>query len=277
MKNTLDRNIGTKKSRERENRRFKRDSNIDRLLRSLKTGSENRHRWGKVPIEPFSQYLGVVVPPWENRRTKFPMKKQSNGKPMPQFKDLSRWFKLDLLALGMDEYGFVTFTTHVHPKLEQEWIDTGKDPIIELSERVRKEVRKLDACPKQGWEYAFVVEGWGKQDQRSKDWSNPKQVPLHIHTLAALYQDGDIGKLSYALDRACGHGLRGYPNQPRGKTNFKPFSKSGRTFINYLMKYERRKDDRLGYRRGVFSRAATQFTHLFWDTITGRDEEFWLH
>lgn len=276
MQNTLDRNIGTKKARGRENRRIERDKLIDRQLRAFKRGSDLRRRWRRLPHEPFSSYLGVISPPCESRLTKFPMRKQANGKPLPQFKDLSKWFKLDVLAMGMYEYGSVTFNVHVHPTLEKKWADEGKDPIVELSERVRKEVRKLEACPKPGWEYAFVVEGWGKQSQRSKDWSNPKQVSLHIHGFAALYEDGDQDQLKQALERACGHGLRGYPKRaPR--TNMKPLKHADRTYPNYLLKYERREDHRLGYRRIVFSREATQFAHMVWDIIAGHDKDFWMH
>jgi len=274
--NALDRNIGNKKARGRENWRIARDKKIDHQIRWQKSRSLLRHRFGSMVPEPFSLYLGRVAYPWQPRRTTFPIRKQRNGKPQPQYKDLSRWFKLDLLVMAMHEYGFVTFDIHIHPKLEKQWTDEKRDPRHEMAMRTRKELGKLSNCPDGGWEFAFVVEGWGKQSQRSRDWSNPKQVDLHLHGFAAIYDAGDEEAIKTAIGRACGHGLRGYPKLSR-KTHKRTFYREGVTYPNYLFKYSRRKDDRLGYRRDYISNAGTALATEFWDTITGRDEQFWQY
>jgi len=276
MRSTLDRNTGTKKARGLENRRIARDKKIDHQIRRAKSRSLLKHRYGSMRPEPFSLYLGRIAYPWQPRRTAFPLKAQRNGRPLPQYKDLSRWFKFDLLVMAMHECGFVTFDIHIHPKLEKQWADEGRDPRAEMAERTRKELSKLSNYPDSGWEFAFVVEGWGKQSQRSRDWSNPKQVNLHLHGFAAIYDAGDEDAIKTAIGRACGHGLRGYPKLPR-KTYKKTFYREGATYPNYLFKYARRKDERMGYRRDYMSHAATALAIELWDTISGRDEEFWSH
>jgi hypothetical protein len=201
------------------------------------------------------------------------MRKQPDGKPLPQYKDLSRWLKFDLLTMVMYEYGFVTYNAHIHPKLEREWIDKGKDPRTEMGVRVRKELRKLNSCPGDGWEFAFVVEGWAKQNYLSKDWSNPKPVGLHIHGCAALYDPLDIANVKEAINRACGHGLRGYTKM-NPKIQIRRFKREGPTYTNYAFKYSRRKDHRLGYRRDFISNTGTALAEEFWKIISGHYEEF---
>lgn len=275
-KNALDRNFGSKKTRGRENKRIARDKWIDKKIRATYHGSILRHGFHSLPIEPMSPYLGAAVPFGQSTGTAFPVAKQYNNKPMPQFKDLSKWFKFNLATMAMQEYGFVTFNINLHPELEKQWVKDKKDPATKLRARINKQVRKVGSCPDAGWEYAFIVEGWGKQSHLSKDWSNPKKVRLHIHGFAAVYEKGDEESFRKAAARACGDGLKGYPKQSRAKSikMFKPTDKP--TYPNYLFKYERRKDDRLGYKRAKMSRAATQLCEDHWNTITGRDKEFWL-
>jgi len=155
--NALDRNFGSRKTRGRENWRIKRDRLIDRQLRKTRQSSILKHRYGSIPVKPLSPYLGVIAPFPKSTRTAFPMTHQWNGRPMPPYKDTSWWFKFDLLAIVMQEYGFVEFTIHVHPKLEQKWIKDGRDPKCELGERVGDEVRKIIDRPAAGWEYAICL------------------------------------------------------------------------------------------------------------------------
>ncbi len=276
-KNTIDRNFGSKKARGRENKRIARDKLIDKKIRQAYRGSLLRHRFHSLPIEPMSPYLGADVPFGKSTGTAFPITKQYNKRPMPQFKDLSKWFKFDLATMAMQEYGFVTFNINLHPELEKQWVNQKRDPATELRARINKEIRKLHSCPNDGWEYAFIIEGWAKQSHKSKDWSNPRKVRLHIHGFAAVYNNGDEELFREALAKACGDGLKGYLKQLRANSvkMFKPNEKP--TYPNYLFKYERRKDDRLGYKRAKMSRAATQLCEEHWNTITGKDKEFWAY
>lgn len=207
-KNALDRNFGSKKARGRENKRIARDKWIDKKIRATYHGSILRHGFHSLPIEPMSPYLGATVPFGQSTGTAFPVAKQYNNKPMPQFKDLSKWFKFNLATMAMQEYGFVTFNINLHPELEKQWVKDKKDPATELRARINKQVRKVGSCPDAGWEYAFIVEGWGKQSHLSKDWSNPKKVRLHIHGFAAVYEKGDEEPFRKAAARACGDGWK---------------------------------------------------------------------
>ncbi len=209
-------------------------------------------------IEPLSVYLGIPGNPFNDALAPFPVRNQANGRPMPQWEDLSAWMKVQLAVMLLHEWQFQTFDIHLHPELERQWLAQDLDPRKMMRDRLRRE---LDKRLGTGREFFFVVEGWSKKTRTS--------TIVHIHGGAAIYEELDDEKIEDAAARACGHGIKGYSRQPRA-VHTQPFTREGPEYINYLFKAVRSRDSRLAERRLTMSRSIVNATRDFWNTITGR-------
>jgi hypothetical protein len=261
---------GTQAYRRRDAKRLRRDRKIYGFLRRMVGLAEDWHRQAGEPIEPLSVYTGKPDKPKPRNPgpyqlpniTPFPVTKQEhNGRPLPQWEDLSQWMKVQVVPMAyMGD--FQTFNINIHPDLESDWVSAGDDPRRKMRDRVRKE---LDRAFDTGREFFFVIEGW------SKDTQAPTH--LHIHGGAALREAGDDLKIEEAVGRAAGHGLSGSSNIPRA-IHSKPFRVEQAAYATYLFKAAKRHDPRLPVRRLAMSNSLTGTARLFWETIT-RDFADW--
>lgn len=252
------RKSGIRNRRRREAKRLLRDRKIYAFLRVLKQRSVDWHRLLREPIEPLSVWVGKATHSQGHKLTKFPVRFQPNGKPMPEWKDLSTWFKLQLTVWVMDQWEFQTFNIHLHPRLDMTWSADGRDKRMAIRDRLRRE---LDAKVRPGLEHFFVIEGWSKLTKT--------ETIIHIHGAAAIYEDGDADKIMDAAARAMGHRIARAPKMARA-THGRLFTREGPAYINYLFKSVRRQDDRLPSRRVTQSRSTVGATREFWKMITAR-------
>lgn len=151
---------------------------------------------------------------------------------------------------------FLTFSIHIHSRLEKQWVQQGKDPRAMMRDRLRRE---LDEHVGYGIEHFFVIEGWSKLAKAP--------TRLHIHGGVSLHEGTSRRKIMMAAGRAAGHGIKGYPREPRA-VHSDMFYRHGPAYINYLFKSVRRKDDRLNNRRVTRSRQLTALVRDFWVLIT---------
>ena len=254
------RKSGIRAKRRREAKRLWRDREIYRFLRYLVTSARQRHYNVQAEIEPLSVYLPKRDHRHHRYLNRFPVEKQVNGRPMPDWNDLSAWLKMQLAVMLLDEWELQTFNIHIHPDLERQWMRERRDPRVMMRDRLRRE---LDRRVRSRLEHFFVIEGWSKLQKAP--------TLLHIHGAAAIYPGElrDARNIMIAAARAAGHGLKGYSKQPRA-VNGRMFTREGPAYINYLFKSVRRKDPRLSDRRFTMSRSATEGARELWNTITGR-------
>lgn len=252
------RKTGIRERRRREAKRLLRDKKIYRFIEGCAKDGASAHWYLGEPIEPLSVYLGKPGNPFNEALAPFPVKKQENGRPMPQWDDLSAWMKVQLAVMLLHEWTFHTFNIHIHPDLEKQWVGEGSDVREKMRDRLRTELVKL-GVPRR--EFFFVVEGWSKHTKAP--------TVLHIHGAAAIYNDGDGDNIEQAAARAAGHGLRGFSRQPRA-VHGDEFTRAGPAYINYLFKSVKRPDARLPERRLTMSRSVVDGAREFWNTLTGR-------
>ena len=217
----------------------------------------------RCPSSPYQVYVGIPGSRFNRALAPFPVRKQfKNGRPMPQWKDLTSWLKMQLAVMFLDQWQFQTFNIHIHRDLESKWVGEGRDVRVMMRDRLRRE---LDDCVRLGLEHFFVIEGWSK---RAKG-----PTLLHIHGGAAIYPDEptDAANIMSAAGRAAGHGLKGFAKQSRAEHG-REFTRDGPRYINYLFKSVRRKDDRLNDRRVTMSRSVVKSTREFWQAITGQGD-----
>lgn len=260
MSNVRNRKSGIRAARQREAKRLARDREIYDLIEGCYYSGAAAHEALDENLEPLSVYLGKSGNPYNHLLTAFPVRNQPNGRPMPQWEDLSAWMKVQLSVMLLHEWSFHTFDVHLHPNLEKQWLTQGRDIRETVRDRLRRELDK-HLTPKR--EFFFVIEGWSKQARAP--------TIVHIHGGAAIYDDEEDEKIEIAAARACGHGLKGYSRQPRAIYG-QPFTREGAGYINYLFKSVTRKDARLPERRLTMSRSVVAATREFWNTITGRIE-----
>lgn len=189
--------------------------------------------------------------------TRFPIKFQTDGSPMPRWDHLSRWMKVQMAVMVMHEWSFQTFNVHIHADLERDWAMSGRDPRVMMRDRMRRE---FDRHVRPNLDWFFVIEGWSPRNG---------ETMLHIHGGAATYDQGDEARVMLAVSRAAGHGLRGYSRAPRA-VHGRPFERHTAGYVDYLFKATRRADPRLGERRLTMSREMTGGARAFWDLVTGR-------
>jgi hypothetical protein len=252
------RKTGIRAKASREAKRLVRDRKIYRFLRRIRLTSELFHQLQREPIEPLSVYAGKVGHPKSDQLTAFPIRKQPNGRPMPQWDDLSAWMKVQIAIMAMNNWRVMTFDIHIHPELEAAWAAEVKDPRVMMRDRLRRE---FDHHVRPSLDWFFVIEGWSTRTRAP--------TMLHIHGAAASYDTGDDEKIKLAAARAAGHGIKGFANIPRA-IHGRPFVIERAGYANYLFKAARRHDDRLPHRRLTMSREMVGGARSFWEMITGR-------
>ena len=155
-----------------------RDRRIYRFLRGRVVFAENWHRQLGEEIEPLSVYLGKPGHKYNKVLAPFPKPNQTNGRPMPEWDDLSAWMKVQMLAAALNQWELLTFNINVHPDLEAQWLRDGRDPRTMLRDRLRRE---LDRLVRPRLEHFFVIEGWSNRTK--------SQTHVHMH--------GGVGNLRH--------------------------------------------------------------------------------
>jgi hypothetical protein len=251
---------GHRRSRGRENRRVARDKKIFGFLRRMVSLAEHLHQDHGEPIEPLSVFYGKpefdADPniPWDAELTRFPIGVQENGKPMPQWEDLSQWMKVMMATMVGHQWDLLTFNIHLHPDLERDLV-AAQSVRFKLAERVRKHLGRAVGM---GREFFFVIEG------HSKDTLTP--TFLHIHGAAAVYEAGDADRIETAIAGAAGH-VRGASKQRRA-VHSAPFTTLRAGYGDYLFKFAKQFDPRLDDRRLVMSNSMTSAARDLWIDIT---------
>jgi hypothetical protein len=211
----------------------------------------NNRREEPEPLSVYAGKKGIT-----RGLSTFPVKKQSDGRPMPAWEDLTDWLKTQVVVMALHEWGLQTFTIHLHRELEDKWLTAGKDIRVEIRNRMSREMKKLIG---DRGEHFFVIEGWSKEKKQ--------QVRLHIHGGGFIREDGDGSKIVAAAARACGQGTRGRPPEHRA-IHHKLYWKAGKRYVDYILKSERREDPRLGKRRLHLSREAVGVGREMWGLMT---------
>lgn len=265
---------GIQRRRKRELSRFDRDSQIYRRIQNSLRGSEIWHKKKGEKIEPLSLYFGKPEKNTSRLISHFPLPLKSGEVRFPKWSELSKWLKIQTAMLLMHEYASLVFHIHIHPKLERKWYKEGRNPCKEVRNRIRKELAKLDNCPAEGMDWFFSIEGFTDTNKRYPNrFKKIEKTYLHIHGAIGLVDGIGKSEIELAIGRACGHGLRGYSVVPSAIST-ESYERGGPAFGIYVLKYERRRDDRLAERRVAFSRSLTQASEDFWNGITGRWDEY---
>lgn len=248
------RNFGHRRRRSREAKRLARDRKIHAKLRHYVIEAKRRHDQVVEEIEPLSVFYGKERLPEGLTASPFPMVLQDNGRPMPQWKDLSQWMKVTMATIVSHEWDLLTFNINLHPELEAELVAKGQVR-PGLAERMRKH---LSRSVGPGREYFFVIEG------HSQGTSQPTY--LHIHGAIAM-RDGDAEKdVRMALAKAAGQEVHGRSKMQRA-VHTKWFETFRVAYPDYLFKFRTRRDPRLDDTRLVMSRGMTQAASMFWSDI----------
>jgi hypothetical protein len=175
---------------------------------------------------------------------------------MPKWEDLTPWLKTRLLVMACNQWHLQTFDIIVTAGLESEWIKNGRDPRLELRERVRKHLgRVVDRRS----EHFFVIEGWSKRDKSA--------TRLHIHGGAFVDDKVEGERVVGAVAKACGQTIRGRKHDHRSIYG-KLYWRDSPAYVNYLFKSVRRPDQRLDRQRLYMSREATGAAREFWGLLT---------
>lgn len=256
----IERQMTARKSGIRDKRRkaaqaLVRDRKIYRLLRVKKVQSLHKHDLFKRQPEGLSVYTGELTNHTGPRLTTFPLT-TIEGLPVPAWEKLSPWLKTQVLVVALSAWGMQTFTIHIHPDLEHQWVTAGIDPAAMVRDRIRREITKA-LGPRQ--EYFFVMEGWSKLTKAA--------TRLHIHGGFFIREPGTEATAIDAIARACGHGLRGYRKVPRAVHQAR-YWREGARYIDYLFKSVRRPDQRIAGRRLRLSREATGAAREMWALLT---------
>jgi hypothetical protein len=262
---------GTRMYRRREARRLRRDRKIYRNILQLVNVAEHLHALAGEPIEYLSVYSvdpdrhipHNPSPGWIPKLTLFPITEQENGRPIPQWEDLSQWMKVQVVPMAY-RGEFLTFNVRIHPDLEDRWVASGADIRKKMVERIRKE---LDEALGKQREFFFVIEGWSKVTKAP--------TYLHIHGGAAIREPSERPLIEQAVGRAAGHGLTGFAKIPRA-IDSELFHVEQAAYATYLLKAAHRPDPRLKDRRLSMSHSLTYVTRIFWELIT-RDPLKWKY
>lgn len=246
------RNTSTRSKRGRQGWRLLRDRRIFGILRRSVALAEHMHQLMNEPVEPLSVFYGKHELPWQ--LTPFPIGVQENGRPMPQWEDLSQWMKVMIATMLGHQWDLLTFNIHLHPYLEVRLVGSGQLR-EKLTERVRKELTK--AVGKR--EFFFVIEGAKRGTGQS--------IILHMHGAVCAYDVGEHQVLERALARAAGHNVAGRQQTFRA-VNTKWFEAIRVAYVDYLFKFARKFDPRLDERRLVMSQSMTSAARSLWIDIT---------
>tara|TARA_Y100000296_G_C5136544_1_gene238515 strand:+ start:136 stop:921 length:786 start_codon:yes stop_codon:yes gene_type:complete len=255
------RNTGHRRRRGREAKRLARDRKIYAKMRHFVLEAERLHVQAAEPIEPLTVFYGKEALPQGLKTSPFPMVTQANGRPMPQWKDLSQWMKVTMATIVSHEWDLLTFNINLHPDLEADLVSAGMVRAA-LSERVRKQLSRTIGA---GREYFFVVEG--------HSMATGQQTHLHIHGAIAVRDGDSVMDIRAALAKAAGHDLHGRSRMRRA-VHTKWFNLFRVAYPDYLFKFRTRRDPRLDERRLVMSRSMTQAASMFWSDVA--HERSWV-
>jgi len=191
----------------------------------------------------------------------FPIREQHNGRPMPQWKDLTYWLKIHLIIMMLSEIAdyktLYTFNIDIHPSLVSKMKSKGKDDIRSI---IRDRVRKALRIVEKDIPFFFVVEGTSRR--------TGLPTKLHVHGGVAFLDKSKMDVLRKALAKACGQGVRGMTTTPRHLVATW-FYGGGDRWGNYILKFVDIADARLSDRRLTISRHANMAGQALWEIITG--------
>lgn len=190
------------------------------------------------------------------RLTVFPVTRRLDGGPMPKWDDLSKWMKVQIAVMALNNWELLTFNLDIHPELESDWVRGRKDPRAMTRDRVRKALAKLGDPPR---EFFYVLEATEK--------TNKQPTKLHLHGAVLLYGEDTIARVRKALLHAGGHGVGNRMAMPRALA-VKPFSKERAAYATYLFKFRKRPDPRIAERRLTMADPTTRAAREFWEMIT---------
>lgn len=261
------RKSGITKRREREKNRLLRDRKIYGFLQKTFDQRIAEYHRRNLNIKPLSVVLGDEGLPDDLWHQLSPVRYQENGKPMPHWNDLSKWMKLQVCIWLMANWKVHTFHNHIHRDLSAKWLAEDKDVRAMVRDRLRKEFAKVTVDHEgktTSREFFFVIEAHSRRTKQA--------TVLHIHGAAAIYDelDDEEENIRSAAGRAVGHGVRGFSPIPRAVKAI-PYYNNGASFINYLYKFVRRKDDRLNEKRVTMSRSLVGAARSYWGSIVGHD------
>lgn len=128
------------------------------------------------------------------RGPKFPLK-QRTGKPVPRWRSLSAWMKVQVGTLVLAEPGYMLFKIHLHDELKAELEASGKKLKDYLRDRISRCAKKQLGGPR--W-FFFVIEDLSADGEPTRPHAHgsieirPAQLPkkgekgyLHFRRLAA--------------------------------------------------------------------------------------------
>jgi hypothetical protein len=259
-----DRKRKIRRARRREAKRLIRDRKIYRLLRFRHDIGMQRARFARLPISPLSVYLPDQRTPKGKFAAQFPVTHQRNGSVMPQWKDLSKWLKVQLAVMVLHSWRLITFNINLHPDIEERMVHNDQNVRKVLMASMGRELRLVSGLKDR--EFYFVIEGWSKTTRAA--------TGLHVHGAMVVWEDdGEKAvDLVAAVARACGHGVAGR-KAPRRAIHAKPFERERPGYVDYLFKATKKGDARLDDRnRLAMSRTAVDGTRHFWEVITGQAE-----
>ena len=247
------RKTGQRKRLGKANWREARDRRIYGKLRTLVSLGESMHKSYGEKIEPLSVFYGKPDRPNHWELSPFPMLMQDNGRPMPQWKELSPWMKVMIATMMGHQWELLTININLHPDLEAKLISLG-DVRGKMREAITRNIRRSLGSPR---EFFFVIEG------QSKDTLAP--TGLHLHGAICVHERQEIDALRSAVLLAAGQTAK--RRVPRA-LHTKPFETIRVAYVDYLFKFAKTFDARLEERRLAMSRPMTQAASTFWQDIT---------
>lgn len=183
----------------------------------------------------------------------FPVWRDSSGRVLPRWPDLSDWMKVRMGIVAMSSFECLTFHVNLHPDFEAELVSAGRDPCKEFRDRLRVELRRAGQDQR---EHLFVMESYAK-DRKT-------QVRLHIHGAAFVETLAQGEVLKRAAYRAAGQGVGDRDTRIRAYSA-KSYWGGGLRFTDYIFKVIDLPDARLPGRRMSMTRSMTQGAQDFYE------------
>ncbi len=251
-----------------QDRKMLRDRAIFAELMQRKRESEKLHDAFSMPITPFSLYLPQTSPTFNDALTAFPMTARPDGRPMPDWPDLTPWLQMQVTLMAMEQYGTLTVDIHIHQEIVDRCLATGLDMHVYIRDRVRKELQDHSDIDEK-LDYFFVIEGNRSKINRWTGTPQSVKTKPHIHGAVVLLDDTDPTAVTEAVARACGQTIGNRGQTPRS-VHSKLYEDRGGAYVDYILKYRKSRDSRLPERRHTFSNGAIGGGKLFWEGLTGK-------